>query len=163
MYFSVSQLYQINDAWSRDYHSLTKKIEALTSGTWSTNGTSMHHLTNGTAHEPDTTTEHCHSTPTQPPSLALSHLSHSHACPNCRSLQERLDQLSRQAKELGRENRDLEKLLEDEERKSKQKDMLIKSLDSENQAVQLQVKQYFTSTYIYAMPTIHATYTQHIP
>ena len=49
---------------------------------------------------------------------------------------------SRQAKELGRKNRDLEKLLEEEERKSKQKDMLIKSLDSENQAVQLQVNFY---------------------
>jgi hypothetical protein len=144
---SQSELYQINDAWSRDYNSLTKKIEALTSGSWSTssNGTSTHHLTNGTpvTHAPATTAEQHQNarTPTHPPSFALSHASHSHACPNCFSLQEQLDQLSRQAKELGRKNRDLEKLLEEEERKSKQKDMLIKSLDSENQAVQLQIQE----------------------
>ena len=150
-----AQLFQINDAWSRDYHSLTKKIEALTSGSWSNNSTSTHHLTNGTStttHAPVTTAEHHHSarTPTQPPSFAT--FSHPlHACPNCRSLQEQLDQLSRQAKELGRKNRDLEKLLDEEERKSKQKDMLIKSLDSENQAVQLQVKLYVCSAYYYPM------------
>ena len=146
--FYLLQLYQINDAWSRDYNSLTKKVEALTSGSWSTsnNGTSTHHLTNGTSvtHAPVTTAEQHQNarTPTHPPSFALSHASHSHACPNCFSLREQLDQLSRQAKELGRKNRDLEKLLEEEERKSKQKDMLIKSLDSENQAVQLQVNFY---------------------
>ena len=132
------QLFQINDAWSRDYNSLTKKIETLTSGTWSTNGTSTHHLTNGTAssHAPAASADQKARTPTHPPSLAAAN---SHSCPNCNSLGDQVGHLSRQAKELSRRNKDLEKLLGEEERKSKQKDMLIKSLDNENQAVQLQV------------------------
>lgn len=74
-------------------------------------------------------------TPTQPPSLTFA----THTCTDCLTLKHQLDNLVRQVKEVGRKNRDLEKRLEEGEKKSKQKDMLIKSLDSENQAIQLQV------------------------
>lgn len=49
-------------------------------------------------------------------------------------------ELTRQVKELDRSNKDLEKLLVEEERKTKKKDMMIKTFDSENQALQLQVR-----------------------
>ena len=133
----VLQLFQINDAWSKDYNSLTRKIEALTSDNWLSGGSE--HWTNEGHHM------HPSQTPTtHPPSLTShatpSHHQHTTMCHECTTLRERVAELDRQVREFGRRNADLEKLLVEEERRSKEKDMIIKTLDSENQAVQLQVR-----------------------
>lgn len=121
MYFSLSlQLFKINDAWSKDYNSLTKRIDALTSGNWK-NGSQV--WTNGVTSEE----------PHHPPSLTHTQ------CVMCHSLQDQVTELDRQVKEHVRQNRELKRSLEEKDRTLQQKDLMIKSLDNENQAVQLQV------------------------
>ena len=129
------QLFKINDAWSRDYNSLTRRIEELTSGNFA-NG-SEHWIANGSA----LADQHHHTTPphTQPPSIEHTQQSH-HVCTECRSLRDQVAELNRQVKEWEKKTKDLEELLSNEEKKAKEKDMVIKLLDSENHAVQLQVR-----------------------
>lgn len=134
MYFSLFlQLFKINDAWSRDYNSLTKRIDALTSGNWK-NGSQV--WTNGA------TSEEAH----HPPSLTHTQ------CVVCHSLQDQVTELDRQVKEHVRQSEELKRTLEEKDRTLKQRDLMIKSLDNENQAVQLQVWKEFstqqTPTYI---------------
>jgi phage shock protein A len=132
---SQNELFQINDAWSRDYHSLTRKIDALTTGNWSTEI-----CTSGTA----APTSDNARTPTQPPSLTRTPLAHhtSAPCTKCCSLQDQVAELGRQVTEFARRNEGLEKSMTEMERKLKQRELMIKSLDNENQAVQLQVHVY---------------------
>jgi phage shock protein A len=51
-------------------------------------------------------------------------------------------ELGRQVTEFARRNEGLEKSMTEMERKLKQRELMIKSLDNENQAVQLQVHVY---------------------
>lgn len=129
------QLFEINDAWSRDYNSLTRKIDALTTGNW-TNTSEI--STNGSI-APNSDDAR---TPTHPPSFTQAPLAHQTPapCTKCYSLQEQVTELSRQVREFARKNEGLEKSMTEMERQLKQKELLIKSLDSENHAIQLQVK-----------------------
>lgn len=133
---SQNELFQINDAWSRDYNSLTRKIDALTTGNW-TNTSEI--STNGTT-APNSDEAR---TPTHPPSLTHTPLAHhtSAPCTKCCSLQEQVAELNRQVREFARKNDGLEKSMAEIERKLQQRELMIRSLDSENQAVQLQIQE----------------------
>lgn len=123
MLSSFFQLFQINDAWARDYESLSKRIDALTSGNW-TNGSTI-----STAQL----------TATHPPSFT--HNTHV-PCATCHDFEQQLNTLQRQMKEKTLKCEKLGKTLEKKEIEVKRKDLMIERLDSENQAIQLQVKRY---------------------